>query len=252
VLGLMNKGTRTLENIRLLKWCRTYGVIPLWNIIYGLPGEIDDDYENLLSLLPAIRFLRPPEGCGQLRLDRHSPFYDAPARFGFRDVAPLERYSSLYPFGRSSLERIACSFAFTCDPTCLGEDQRLRLHDGIRQWQKGYSFGALHMLDHGDGTLQLLDRRSGATQRTRTLTAFEALIYRSCEDIASVEDLKAIGRREYPELLSIDQDVAACLWRFEDWQVVVRVNERYLALALPEEIGWSHAIGSGSLDSQLA
>ena len=39
VLELMRKGTTGLRNVELLKWCREYGVTPLWNLLYGFPGE---------------------------------------------------------------------------------------------------------------------------------------------------------------------------------------------------------------------
>ena len=44
VLKLMRKGTSMLQNLRLLKWCRYYGIEVAWNLIWGFPGETEEDY----------------------------------------------------------------------------------------------------------------------------------------------------------------------------------------------------------------
>src|SRR5262249_18382464 len=81
VLRLMRKGTTTLRNIQLLKWCQELGIIAEWNLLYGFPGETRQDYAEMLQLFPSIRFLRPPSACGPIRLDRFSPFFDAQSEF---------------------------------------------------------------------------------------------------------------------------------------------------------------------------
>ena len=39
ILKLMEKGVTALQNIRLLKWCAEFGILHVWNVIYGFPGE---------------------------------------------------------------------------------------------------------------------------------------------------------------------------------------------------------------------
>ena len=92
VLKLMRKGTTALRNIQLLKWAREFNIIAEWNILYGFPGETPDDYRDILELLPAIRFLRPPCAAGPIRLDRFSPYHKSPADFGLLNVRPLKTY----------------------------------------------------------------------------------------------------------------------------------------------------------------
>ena len=45
-LKLMKKGSTALMNIQTLKWCREHGVLCDWNLIYGFPGEVPDDYRD--------------------------------------------------------------------------------------------------------------------------------------------------------------------------------------------------------------
>ena len=138
-LELMGKGADALENIRLLKWCRLYGVLPFWNVLHGFPGETDGDYDSSLELLPSLRFLRPPESCRPVRLDRFSPFSEAPERFGFTHVAALPVYAHLYPFSRTSLDRMAASFAYDCSTPLADPARSADLEAEVQAWNLEYS-----------------------------------------------------------------------------------------------------------------
>ena len=78
----------------LRELCREFGVQPLWNLLYGFPGEARSDYEETVALMEAIWHLEPPTGYGPIRLDRFSPYHAEPAAFGMVDiraVRPLPR-----------------------------------------------------------------------------------------------------------------------------------------------------------------
>ena len=98
VLRLMHKGTRGLENIRLLKWCKAAGVEVYWNLLHGLPGETQDDYDAQLRMLPSIRFLPAPHLCQTVNVDRYSPYFEEPGRYGIERLSSLAPYRYLYPF----------------------------------------------------------------------------------------------------------------------------------------------------------
>ena len=125
VLQLMRKGTTALRNVQLLKWCPEYGVTVDWNLLYGFPGETDADYDQILALLPAIRF---PAAAGA-RADPARPLQPvphAPAAFGLSNVRPMAIYRTLYPFETEALRRIAYYFDFDyapdVDPTGYAAD----------------------------------------------------------------------------------------------------------------------------------
>ena len=88
VLDLMRKGTTGFRNIELLKWCKEYGVKPLWNLLYGFPGETASDYAETVELIEAIWHLDPPTGYGPIRLDRFSPYHAEPEAFGMENIRP--------------------------------------------------------------------------------------------------------------------------------------------------------------------
>ena len=182
-LELMGKGADALENVRLLKWCRLYGVVPFWNVLHGFPGETDDDYDATLELLPSLRFLRPPESCRRVRLDRFSPFSEASGRFGFRNVEALPVYAHLYPFSRTSLDRIAGSFAYECSTPPADPSRPADLETEVEEWRAEYSHASLRLVADSDGELRLRDDRPGADGAVVRLDPLEQVLYRACDDI---------------------------------------------------------------------
>lgn len=229
VLRLMGKGTRALENIRLLKWCKTYGVTPHWNVIYGFPGETREDYEELLELLPAISFLCPPRVCEPLSVDRYSPFHEAPDAHGFRDLGPHAPYRHLYPFSRASLTRISYSFSYRCTRECISPEQEERLHAAVREWQLNYTRRSLRIRD-GRGSFGLVDERPGAVAGQISLDPLEQLLYRRADDIATLDALREAGRQAGADATAVDQRLASLV----DRRLMASVGGRYLSLALPD------------------
>src|SRR5262249_53544738 len=144
VLQRMRKGTTALRNIQLLKWCKEYNIAVDWNILYGFPGETREDYAAMLHLLPSIRFLQPPTACGPLRLDRFSPYYNAPAAFGFINVRPMAPYKYLYPFDDESLHRIAYYFDYDYEPGVDPTGYAALVVAYVEAWQREPERGALY------------------------------------------------------------------------------------------------------------
>ena len=132
VLQLMNKGVRALENIRLLRWCRACGVALDWNLIFGVPGETDDDYANLIELLPALHYLQPPATSGPVSLDRFSPYHDEPGRYGFTNLRPRAAYSHIYPLTSEDLRDVAPTFEYDSHAALLRSAHRERLRRAVR------------------------------------------------------------------------------------------------------------------------
>ena len=46
VLRLMRKGVRAVQNVNLLRWARYYGIHVEWNLLWGFPGETEQDYAD--------------------------------------------------------------------------------------------------------------------------------------------------------------------------------------------------------------
>jgi ribosomal peptide maturation radical SAM protein 1 len=95
VLQRMRKGVTGWQNVRFLRDCRTLGIDPLWNLLYGFPGETDEDYAPMVAQLPHLVHLRPPMGATRLELTRFSPYFTDPS-LGLPSFGPAAMYADIY------------------------------------------------------------------------------------------------------------------------------------------------------------
>jgi ribosomal peptide maturation radical SAM protein 1 len=232
ILKLMRKGTTALRNIQLLKWCQEYGIIPEWNVLYGFPGERREDYRAMLAMLPAIRFLSPPSGCGPVRLDRFSPYFNSPHEFGLRNVRPLAAYSYLYPFGEESLSRIAYYFDFDYAPEVDPTGFAAEVVTYVQQWQRWPEPGRLSMVRRPDGSLLLLDSRSDATLPELALSGLEQSVYEYCDELRSRQGILQHLREKFAQVHFSEQRVGAFLDSLVAHRMMVTDGAHYLSLAL--------------------
>jgi ribosomal peptide maturation radical SAM protein 1 len=227
VLALMRKGTTALQNVQLLKWCREFGVHPIWNLLYGFPGETAEDYDAMVPLVESIGFLTPPDAIEPVRLDRFSPYFGDPAAFGLTNVRPLPAYEFIYPFPAAARHRIACYFDYDhadgrdplayADPV-LGRFQRWRDH-GPR--------GSLTLARCADGALLVTDTRAGRPV-SRAFTGWRAAVYARCDSVTAERVAVAAGARQGAGAEAVRQFLAECL----ENQIMANVGDRWLALAV--------------------
>jgi ribosomal peptide maturation radical SAM protein 1 len=106
LLKRMSKGFSVDASIRLLRYARSVKMGVLWNLLYGIPGDRLEEYEETLALLPLLRHLAPCSSLGPIRLDRFSRYVENSEDFGIRNLKPLEEYANVYP-PRADLRKLA-------------------------------------------------------------------------------------------------------------------------------------------------
>lgn len=82
VLSLMAKGTNSFQNLRILKWCLLYGLLPSWNYLLGIPGMTREDYKKCIADVPYLVHLYPPSTFSGLIFERWSPYYFRASDYG--------------------------------------------------------------------------------------------------------------------------------------------------------------------------
>ena len=93
----MRKGVRASQNINLLRWAHYYGINVDWNLLWGFPGETEQDYAEQAALIPHLRHLPPPVGYARIWLERFSPMFTEPETFRLRRRSPERSYRYVYP-----------------------------------------------------------------------------------------------------------------------------------------------------------
>ncbi|MBI1758679.1 MAG: RiPP maturation radical SAM protein 1 [Actinobacteria bacterium] len=95
VLRLMDKGVSAAHNVRMLRDSEDLGLNVTWNILYGFPGETEEDYRTLLRKFATLEHLQPPTGAWRIALERFSPHFEDPQQ-GFMFRRPAEIYDFIY------------------------------------------------------------------------------------------------------------------------------------------------------------
>jgi hypothetical protein len=178
----------------------------------------------MLEILPSIRHLTPPSACGPLRLDRFSPYHSHPERYGLRNLRPQAAYHHLYPFAGEALSRIAYYFDFDYAP---GEDpsaysEQVRAY--CEQWRATPDPGTLTAVRRPDGSLGLLDTRSGRVSSGLIVNGLAQRIYEFCD---AAHSLPGIVR----ETGATEADVRPILDHAVANRFMVTDGTRYLSLA---------------------
>jgi ribosomal peptide maturation radical SAM protein 1 len=233
ILKLMRKGTTALRNIQLLKWCAEENITAEWNILYGFPGETAEDYQRMMELLPAIRHLRPPTACGPVRLDRFSPYYNAPAEFGLTNVRPMAAYKYLYPLADAeSLQRIAYYFDYDYEAGVDPTGYAAEVIEYAAQWRRSAETGTLNSVRRSDGTIALIDTRAGTLLPQLLLSGLEQTAYEYCDEIRSGKSVVQHLRKLFPETEFADRQVIEFLDSLVANLLMATDGENYLSLAI--------------------
>jgi ribosomal peptide maturation radical SAM protein 1 len=107
ILKIMDKGVSALQNVRFLRNCNELGILPIWNLLCGFPGESDEHYSAMGRLVPFIEHFRPPRGPFLIRLDRFSPYFENAGEYGFFQTRPMFGYDFIYDLPKRELKDIA-------------------------------------------------------------------------------------------------------------------------------------------------
>ena len=187
----MRKGTTGLKNIELLKWCREYDVKPVWNLLYGFPGETEADYEETRALIEAIWHLDPPQACGRVRLDRFSPYHEDPAAFGMENIRPKAPLSHIYPFPREDVMEIAYYFDFDYPDGRSANALAGRALEVAHAWMHDAERGLLVLTVDDDRSVRLADsrRRPEAAPEEIVLAGWRAEVFLACDCAQSAREL---------------------------------------------------------------
>jgi ribosomal peptide maturation radical SAM protein 1 len=238
VLTLMRKGARGMQNIELLKWCQLYGVLPLYNLIWGFPGEPVAEYEVMAQLLPLLAHLPPPAGMSKIFLERFSPNHEQSARFGFADVAPTAAYRHIYPFDDAALDRIAYYFSYRhADGRDVVAYTR-PLTERIIEWRAAHEGSRLVVIDRGDHLI-LGDTRPLAVRPLTFVDGLARQLYLAAETSCTLDQLAArvAAGGATPSGTEIEQQVQPLI----DEGFLLRQGDWVLALAVPQTLGSSAA-----------
>jgi ribosomal peptide maturation radical SAM protein 1 len=226
ILATMNKGCTMLQNVQFMKLCAEQNVYVAWNLLYGFPNEQPESYANMLSLMPLLHHLDPPDGAGQVRADRFSPFFERPREYDITSLEPYPSYQYIYRLPQESIRRIAYHFEIKHSHTTESKVYVEACLEGINIWRNLREQSFLVCESHPHGIL-VKDGRSCKQQDDYFLEGTTAEIYDFCHEIRSLHSiLLEIGR-------NVDEDdIVSQLSFLVDKSLMLREGDKYLSIAV--------------------
>ena len=188
LLKRMGKGVTVRENIALLRYARSVNLNITWNLIFGVPGDQESEYTDMLQLLPLIRHLQPPVNMVSLRICRFSRYHTSPEAFGISNLIPAEFYKDILP-SHTDFEKIA--YYFTGDFSAQSHEKPgmiTALWEEYQCWRKAWTAYEVLPIEMILPTLHI-------TQKT--------------EDVYVMEDTRGLPGR--PERMVLDREQVSML-----------------------------------------
>lgn len=255
-LKLMRKGTSSFQNLAFLKYCRRYGIKPLWNLLIGFPNEPASVYEKYLRDLPRLVHLVPPSGAYPVRFDRFSPYFTQADSYGLQ-LSPYEFYRFIYPFGEEALRNMAYYFEdqnYRAAYLASVAAYQTRLQAAVDHWrarvtgQDGGLPARLDLIEESrdeDGEAVVRDTREGTLVEHRLSPLARRVL-------AGLYDR---GRRPADLARDLGEDeaaVAAEVARLEGARLLFEEDGRYLSLVLEEAASEERPRASETAASETA
>ena len=154
VLKLMRKGTTALQNVQALKWLSEFGVEISYNLLVGFPGETDEDYEGMLTLLPKLFHLPSPgPEANVAQVQRFAPFHFDNVNQGIGAIRGDRYYDYLIPPSVANSNDYAYFFERDIDPDSPLEHYLPALNECLAAWFESTTKLSLHL---GAGNLDLI------------------------------------------------------------------------------------------------
>jgi ribosomal peptide maturation radical SAM protein 1 len=238
ILKLMHKGATKLHNVNVLKWSTYYGITPMWNILYGFPGEKPADYADELETLRLITHLAPLLQCNPISLDRFSPYFSDSELFPTKWQRPNVSYRYVYP-PYVDMEKAAYSYDYEAAGGVLPDEAHAETQQFVQLWKGAWKSAKRPALTYRRIGPDILidDTRNGNIRpRSYTLTGPDADIYEALDSAPRTPSQICATLSSIRAGSQIDEDsVAVACDEFCDAGLMIGEADKYLSLAMPAE-----------------
>ncbi|MFX1255594.1 MAG: RiPP maturation radical SAM C-methyltransferase [Promethearchaeota archaeon] len=224
LLKAMKKGLTAENNIRFLRDFKTLGIRPDWNILYAIPGEKKEDYEDMIQLIPQITHLPPPLFLGPLNPQRYSPLFNEHEKYGIKNLRPERAYNSIFP-DEADVENLALYFSGDFETIFKGKlKERFSslLDNWLKLW-KNKSPPIVHLV--------MIDRKNGFIQDTRPITSederVQVLGYSYFKILKKFREPMVESKvRTFIESNKLDSQFEELI----DWKFILKIDSKWLSI----------------------
>ncbi|MHA1947176.1 MAG: RiPP maturation radical SAM C-methyltransferase [Candidatus Hodarchaeales archaeon] len=171
LLHCLRKGLTSANNIRFLRDCRTVGMKTDWNLLYSIPGEQEDDYLDMIELMPKLFHLKYPDFTGPINVQRYSPLHTQPQEFDLGKIEPIDEYKEIFP-SETNFDKLALYFTSKFKTIFTGKIKNQFLQV-IEDWKEAWREHppVLRSIKLNSEFMLVEDTRSCAVKKYRILTS---------------------------------------------------------------------------------
>jgi ribosomal peptide maturation radical SAM protein 1 len=182
VLRLMRKGVHAIQNVNLLRWAQYYDIHVDWNLLWGFPGETEQDYTVQAMAMPHLFHLWPPSSASRIWLERFSPLFTERDTFPVLRRTPERSYRYIYP-GNVDLERVAYFFDYNLDGG-LPDSAYAGIRHAVADWSSAWRADKPPVLKYWSAPrfIQIYDERRQGQGGTYTFEDTLADMYLACSN----------------------------------------------------------------------
>ncbi len=239
ILGLLNKATKSWQNIRFLKWGSYYGIYLSWWLLDHVPASDNGWYIRTAKLCPSLCHLQPPRKLSEILLLRFSAYHLHAETYKF-DLEAHDSYSMVYPLTQDELNNLAYYFQDRTraqrwsEPAGEAESpaERKALVDAMVQWNELFDSTTRPVLEtHDTGVeIHVRDTRPCAEKESFTLLGEARDVYLACEDGIEEERLYRLFGERGMAAAGIDLIVESLLHS----KVLLSLDKHFLSLGIPQ------------------
>lgn len=233
-LKLLNKGQTVIENIQVLKFAERKGIPCYHNLMYALPFEKEEFYEESKENISYIYHLPPPFDNEEFRLTYESPIFNNLEKYKVKSMDfRKEKEASFFP---DNIKRTFTPFFYDFESEYDGiEERKCKWVELIKNWRTIYYGHAIHgqpkhlsllYMNYNEQVLQICDARYDINQNMYTLSEYERKMYEFCDQIRSIKDIVL----EFQDLSP--SKIQGILNYFVKLKIMFCENDRYLSLAI--------------------
>lgn len=174
VLRLMDKGVSAAHNVRMLRDAEDLGLNVTWNILYGFPGETEEDYRSLLGKFRTLEHIQPPTGSWRIALERFSPYFEDPTQ-GFMYRRPAEIYDFIYRVPREDMYDLV--YLFDTGSKGISGPLENELKAASEEWALAYLRSSLTYWTDSRGRVTIEDHRASWPEEVIELDDLRSNVY---------------------------------------------------------------------------
>ncbi|MFH1829516.1 MAG: RiPP maturation radical SAM C-methyltransferase [Pseudomonadota bacterium] len=195
LLKKINKGTRLIDNLQIMKFCEELGIGLDYNLILGFPTETQTDIERSIQAIEYASSFPPPLTLINFTLIDGSPVFCSPQKYGIYKNDDCSELSSRLPRHiTAEMKLLYKTYKSKYKPRDYS-----RLNRRVERWRKLYKEARkegcplFYYVDF-NSFLNIEDYRTGVD--SITLDSWARELYLFCDSIKSFDEIK----RRFPDV----------------------------------------------------